>query len=52
MIHKVKGYGIVNKAEVDIFPELSDFSDDPTGVSIDIKETLPDELMSDQLQED
>ena len=52
VIHKVKGYGIVNKAEVDIFPELSDFSDDPTGVSIDIKETLPDELMSDQLQED
>ena len=52
VIPKVKGYGIVNKAEVDIFLELSDFFDDPTDVSIDIKETLPNELMSDQLQED
>ena len=30
MIHTVKGFGIVNKAEVDIFLELSHFFDDPT----------------------
>ena len=29
---KVKGFGIVNKAEVDVFPEFSCFFDDPTGV--------------------
>ena len=28
----VKGFGIVNKAEVDVFLELSCFSDDPTDV--------------------
>ena len=32
MIHTVKGFGIVNKAEVDVFPELSCFLDDPTNV--------------------
>ena len=30
MIQTVKGFGIVNKAEVDIFLELSHFFDDPT----------------------
>ena len=30
MIHIVKGFGIVNKAEVDVFLELSCFFDDPT----------------------
>ena len=29
VIHTVKGFGIVNKAEVDIFLELSCFFDDP-----------------------
>ena len=29
MIHTVKGFGVVNKAEVDDFLELSCFSDDP-----------------------
>ena len=29
MIHTVKGFGIVNKAEVDVFPELSCFFNDP-----------------------
>ena len=29
MIHTVKGFGIVNKAEVDVFLELSCFFDDP-----------------------
>ena len=29
VIHIVKGFGIVNKAEVDVFRELSCFFDDP-----------------------
>ena len=33
VIHTVKGFGLVNKAEVDVFLELSCFFDDPTGVS-------------------
>ena len=33
MIHTVKGFGIVNKAEVDVFLELSCFFDDPADVS-------------------
>ena len=32
VIHTVKGFGIVNKAEVDVFLELSCFSDDPMDV--------------------
>ena len=32
MIHTVKGFGIVNKAEIDVFLELSCFSDDPGDV--------------------
>ena len=32
MIHTVKGFGIVNTAEVDVFLELSCFFDDPTDV--------------------
>ena len=32
VIHTVKGFGIVNKAEVDVFLELSRFFDDPMGV--------------------
>ena len=32
MIHTVKGFGVVNKAEVDVFLELSCFFDDPVGV--------------------
>ena len=31
-IHRVKGFGIVNKAAVDVFLELSCFFDDPTDV--------------------
>ena len=30
VVHTVKGFGIVNKAEVDVFLELSHFFDDPT----------------------
>ena len=29
VVHTVKGFGIVNKAEVDVFLELSGFFDDP-----------------------
>ena len=32
VIHTVKDFGIVNKAEVDVFLELSCFVDDPTDV--------------------
>ena len=32
VIHKVKGFGIVNKAEIDVFLELSCLFDDPTDV--------------------
>ena len=33
VIHIVKGFGVVNKAEIDVFLELSYFFDDPTDVS-------------------
>ena len=32
VIHTVKGFGIVNKAEVDVFLELSCFFDDPMDI--------------------
>ena len=32
VIHPVKSFGVVNKAEVDVFLELSCFFDDPTDV--------------------
>ena len=32
VIHTVKSFGVVNKAEVDVFLELSCFFDDPTAV--------------------
>ena len=32
MIHTVKGFGLVNKAEADVFLELSCFFDDRTDV--------------------
>ena len=32
VIHMVKGFGVVNKAEVDVFLELSCFFDDSTDV--------------------
>ena len=32
VIHTVKGFGIVKKAEVDVFLELSPFFDDPMDV--------------------
>ena len=32
VIHAVKGFGIVNKAEIDVFLELACFFDDPADV--------------------
>ena len=32
VIHTVKGFGVVNKAEIDVFLELSCFFDDSTDV--------------------
>ena len=32
MIHRVKGFGIVNKAEIDVFLELPHFFNDPADV--------------------
>ena len=32
VIHTVKGFGIVNKAEIDVFLKLSCFFDDPANV--------------------
>ena len=31
-IHTVKGFGVVNKAEIDVFLELSCFFDDPADI--------------------
>ena len=33
VVHTVKGFGIVNKAEIDVFLKLSCFFDDPADVS-------------------
>ena len=33
VIHTVKGFGIGNKGEIDVFLKLSCFFDDPAGVS-------------------
>ena len=32
VIHTIKGFGMVNKAEIDVFLELSCFFDDPLDV--------------------
>ena len=36
VIHTVKGFGIVNSAEVDVFLDLSSFFDDVTDVGDDL----------------
>ena len=33
VIHRVKGFGVLNKAEVDAFVELSCFFDDPVDIN-------------------
>ena len=55
VIHIVKGFGVVNKAEVDVFLALSCFFDDPTdvgslipGSSAFSKSTLNIQIRSDQ----
>ena len=40
VIHTVKGFGVVNKAEVDIFLELYCFFCDPTDVSTAVEFSL------------
>ena len=40
VIHTVKGFGVVNKAEVDIFLELYCFFCDPTDVSTSVEFSL------------
>ena len=45
VIHIVKGFGIVNKAEIDVFLELSCFFDDPANVgNLSRGNTLSEEL--------
>ena len=41
VIHTVKGFGVVNKAEIDVFLELSCFFDDPINVGNLISGLLP-----------
>ena len=41
LIHTVKGFGIVSKAEVDVFLELSCFFDDPMDVGNLTSGSLP-----------
>ena len=41
VIYTVKGFGIVNKAEIDVFLELSCFFHDPVDVANLISGTLP-----------
>ena len=41
VIHTVKGFGIVNKAEIDVFLELSCFFNDPVDVGNLISGLLP-----------
>ena len=41
VIHIVKGFGIVNKADIDVFLELSCFFDDPAVVGNLISGSLP-----------
>ena len=45
MIHTVKGFGIVNKAEIDVFLELSCIIADPTDQKAESKEKLKSLLM-------
>ena len=40
VIHTVKGFDIVNKAEIDVFLELSCFFDDPTDIGNNINKLV------------
>ena len=63
MIHTIKGFGVVNKAEVGVFLELSCFFDDPADVgnlisgssafsktSLNIREFMVDVLLKSGLE--
>ena len=41
VIHTVKGFGIVNKAEIDVFLELSYFFDDPINAGEGVEKREP-----------
>ena len=41
MIHRIKGFSLVNKAEIDVFLELSCFFDDPADVGNLFSGSLP-----------
>ena len=41
VIHRVKGFGIVNKAETDVFLELSCFFNDPSDIGNLISSSSP-----------
>ena len=41
VIYTVRGFSVVNKAEIDVFLELSCFFDDPVDVGILISASLP-----------
>ena len=45
VIHTVKGFGIVNKAEIDVFLELFCFFHDPADVGNLISDSSAEELM-------
>ena len=40
VIHTVEGFGVVNKAEIDVFLELSCFFDDPADIGNSISGSL------------
>ena len=42
VIHTVKGFGIVNKAEIDVFLELSCFFHDPADVGVVVQKKKRD----------
>ena len=44
VIHTVKGFDVVNKAEIDVFLELSCFSEDPADVGTNFQQ-LPQSLV-------
>ena len=50
MFHTVKGFGIVNKAEVDVFLELSCFFDDPTDVGNSFSDNLQQKVWNTKLK--
>ena len=41
VIHTIKGFGIVNKAEIDVFLKLSCFFDDPAAAAVMLLQSCP-----------